>query len=223
MQIHLSEYQPSWPADFASIKAELTHDLSPLTPHLLAIEHIGSTAVPALLAKPIIDILILIPGTSFAKHIVLQQFRGALAHGEKQGGYHHIGTGGVDGRWSFKLRPADPHLYPNRVERNVYVAPEGGMVHRNYIALRDTLRVDGDLRDEYAEVKVKAAGMREGEGEGQEGTVVVYDNVMQYAHRKNGVVRRILKKAGWTDEEVDEKEAMAVRDWPRERGGGFEI
>lgn len=87
--------------------------------------------------------------------------------------------------------------------------------------------MDGDLRDEYAEVKVKAAGMRrvgeEGEGEGQEGTVVVYDNVMQYAHRKDAVVRRILKKAGWTDEEVDEKEAMAVRDWPREGGGGFEI
>lgn len=82
--------------------------------------------------------------------------------------------------------------------------------------------MDGDLRDEYAEAKIKAAGMRVGEGEGQEGegTVVVYDNVMQYAHRKNAVVRRILKRAGWTDEEVDEKEAMAVRDWPREGGGG---
>lgn len=87
------------------------------------------------------------------------------------------------------------------------------MVHRNYLALRDTLRVDEELRDEYARVKMQAAG----EGEG----VVVYDNVMQYASRKNGVVRKILKRAGWTDEEVDVKEGMAVRDWPREEGGGF--
>ena len=84
-------------------------------------------------------------------------------------------------------------------------------MHRNYLALRDTLRQEKELRDEYAEVKMEAAG----EG-------VVYDNVMQYASRKNGVVRKILKSAGWSDEEVDVKEEMAVRDWPRE-GGGFEI
>lgn len=217
MQIHLSEYQPSWPSSFATIAADLSHTFTPLPlhPHL-KILHIGSTAVPTLLAKPIIDILILIPLPLFQKHIILQQFRGALF----QAGYHYIGTGGVAERWSFKLNPQDPRLQPKRTERNVYVAPEGGMVNRSCVALRDTLRVHADLREEYAKVKMQAAGIgigKEGEGEG----LVEYDNVMQYSDKKNGVVRRVLKRAGWSDEEVDVKERMAVRDWPREDEGGF--
>ena len=121
--------------------------------------------------------------------------------GERQGGYHYIGDGGVQGRWSFKLCPGSPGL--QRVERHVYVAAEGSLPHRNYVAVRDTLRGDGALREEYAAVKVEAAGAG------------AYDNVMQYATRKNGVVRKILRRAGWSEEEVDAKEAQAVKDWPR--------
>ena len=46
---------------------------------------------------------------------------------------------------------------------------------------------------------------------GEEGV----DNVLQYATKKNGVVRKILRKAGWSEEEIDEKEKQAVTDWPR--------
>ncbi len=77
------------------------------------------------------------------------------------------------------------------------------MVHRNYFALRDTLRRDPELHDEYGAVKLEAS-----KGE--------YGNIMQYATKKNGIVRKILRKAGWGEEEIDEKEAQAVRDWPGE-------
>ena len=49
--IHLKPYDPAWPAIFARERDRLAQ----LAPELLAIEHIGSTAVPGLAAKPVID------------------------------------------------------------------------------------------------------------------------------------------------------------------------
>lgn len=120
--------------------------------------------------------------------------------GEKQGGYYCLGNGGVQGRWSFKLHPGDAGL--ERVERHVYVAAEGSVPQRNYLAVRDTLREEPVLRGEYGAVKLEASG-----GE--------YDNVMQYATKKNDIIRKILRKAGWSEEEIDVKESQAVKDWPR--------
>lgn len=116
-------------------------------------------------------------------------------------GYHYIGSGGVTGRWSFKLygdiEPA----------RNLYVMPEDddGLVLRSYRALKKVLSVDEALRREYGEVKSGLAA----EG-------VEYGTIMQYAAQKRPMIRKILKKAGWTDEMVDEQEAMSVTDWPSE-------
>lgn len=50
----IADYDPRWPARFAEEKAHL---LDVLGDRLVAVEHIGSTAVPSLAAKPIIDIL----------------------------------------------------------------------------------------------------------------------------------------------------------------------
>ena len=79
-------------------------------------------------------------------------------------------------------------------------------MQRSCVALRDTLRAEPGLRVEYGRVKLEASG-----GECR--------NIMQYATKKNGVVRKILRKAGWSEEDIDEKEAQAVKDWPR----GLEI
>ena len=203
MEIWIYEYQATWPAAFQKIKRELASDLSRAKVSYLSIEHVGSTAVPGLSGKNVIDVLVVIPAAHF-KHVVLQQFKGALMFGEEQGGYYCLGDGGVRGRWSFKLHPGPAGL--GRVDRHVYVAAEGSMPHRNYVALRETLREDPGLRDEYAAVKLEASAAQ-------------YRNVMQYATKKNGIVRKILRKAGWSEGEIDEKEAQAVKDWPR----GLEI
>lgn len=199
MEIWIYEYQTTWPADFSKIKSELAFDLALAGVSYLSIEHIGSTSIPGMIGKNVIDILIVIPPSNF-KHSILQQFKGALTHGQKQGGYYYLGNGGVQGRWSFKLHPGNPGS--ERVERHVYVAAEGSMPHRNYLALRDTLREEPELRDEYGAVKLEAS-----KGE--------YGNIMQYASKKNDVIRKILRKAGWSEGEIDKKEAQAVRDWPR--------
>ena len=199
MQICIYEYQETWPSSFQKIEEELAFDLALAKVSYLSIEHIGSTAVPGLKGKDVIDVLIVIPAASFNPEI-LQQFKDALRMGEKQGGYRYIGNGGVQGRWSFKLLPGDPNL--ERVDRNVYVAAEGSMPHRNCLALRDTLRKEPELRDDYGAVKLEAS-------------VVEYHNIMQYSSKKDPIIRKILRKAGWSEEEIDEKESQAVKDWPR--------
>ena len=55
MKIEITPYDPAWPATFSTIKNELQQVLSDLNPK---IEHIGSTAVPDLAAKPIIDVAV---------------------------------------------------------------------------------------------------------------------------------------------------------------------
>lgn len=51
--IIIQEYDPTWPRDFATLKAGLWTLVNDLA---LSIEHVGSTSVPGLAAKPIIDI-----------------------------------------------------------------------------------------------------------------------------------------------------------------------
>ncbi|MCJ1275689.1 hypothetical protein MMC21_003492 [Puttea exsequens] len=195
MEVIISPYQEEWPRQFESIKAELAGDLSDEGLPYTSIEHIGSTSVHGLAAKPIIDLLIVIPAEKFDP-ILLDRFKEALMWGKRQGGYHYNGDGGVQGRWSFKLWNKEPL-------RHVYVVSDGGLPLRTCLALRDTLRSHEDLRKEYAEVKIALA-----EDE--------YENIMQYSTQKNGIVRKILTQAGWTQEEIDEKERQSVKDWPTE-------
>ena len=56
--IVVSDYDPSWPALFAQERARIAQALAPFA---LAIEHVGSTAVPGLPSKPIIDLLVGVP------------------------------------------------------------------------------------------------------------------------------------------------------------------
>ena len=195
MEITISAYDAEWPAQFEAIKNELAQDLAQEGIPILSIEHVGSTAIPGLVAKPIIDILIVIPSADFTM-TRLQEFKDALGWGARQGGYHYIGDGGVKGRWSFKLYDVEP-------VRNVYVVAEGSLPLRSCLALRTTLRVNEGLREEYARVKLGLA-RRE------------YDNVMQYATLKNPIINTILREAGWTEAEIDEKDRGFVKDWPKE-------
>lgn len=201
VKFFISEYNPEWPRQFKSIAADLEHDLKLFDSPFLSIEHVGSTSIPDLPAKPIIDIMIVIAAavpfvdadnnTTYhdATHF-------ALIFGERPGGYRMIGDGGVAGRWSFKLYRED------LCARNVYVVVKDSVVYRSYLSLRETLRKpwNGELKEEYARVK-RELGSRE------------WGDVMEYSTAKNGVVRKILRQAGWTDEQVDAKERGVVKGW----------
>lgn len=66
--IFIADYDPNWPHLF-EIEAARIHEV--LGNLILAIEHFGSTAVPGLAAKPIIDILVGVPSLSKSSSIVI--------------------------------------------------------------------------------------------------------------------------------------------------------
>ena len=181
-------YDPLWPDQFRAIKEDLTYDLALGKASYLSIEHVGSTSVPGLCAKPIIDILITISDQSH-----LGSVKEALVWGERQGGYRYRGDGGVLGRASFKLDGVLP-------VRNLYVVQKDHIVVKSHLTLGETLRKEenADLKEEYGKLKMELAGRE-------------WNDVMEYATAKNGVIRRILTRAGWTEEEVDAKEGGAVK------------
>ena len=201
----IENYNPLWPRQFQAIKADLVSDLADGKVTYLSIEHVGSTSVPGLASKAvtdpstdtyrqaIIDICIVLLAEEFTLE-KLEQFKEALCWGRRQGGYAYIGDGGVEDRWSFKIMGVKP-------VRNLYVVAEGGIPLRSYRSLRDTLRIDGDLRREYEDTKRRLARM-------------YYDDELTYCNSKRPTIRKIFLKDGWTNEEVDEAEEHAKRDWP---------
>jgi GrpB-like predicted nucleotidyltransferase (UPF0157 family) len=101
------------------------------------VEHIGSTAVPDLAAKPIIDLdVVLASPTDLPEAIRLLATIG----------YIHEGDLGIAGREAFRSPPGEPrhHLYVLTVDAHEL---------RRHLAFRDVLRADNTLRDKYAALK----------------------------------------------------------------------
>ena len=122
------EYDPSWPERFVRERARLA---AALEKRALRIEHIGSTAVPGLAAKPIIDVLV----------VVADAEDPSLVESFKTAGY--------------ELRVIEPrHRMFRTPERDVHVHvwPEGDEA-RGYLRLRDLLRRDPAARSAYEELK----------------------------------------------------------------------
>lgn len=128
------DYDPRWPALFESLRAEIARALCDLAPW---IEHVGSTAVPGLAAKPIIDIDVLLRSAS--DFSVCLERLAAL-------GYEHRGDLGIPEREAF----ATP---PDRPAHHLYVCPPESREFRRHLALRDYLRTHPSDASSYGELK----------------------------------------------------------------------
>ncbi|KAJ9634035.1 uncharacterized protein PV06_08509 [Exophiala oligosperma] len=188
------EHDPSWPSKFQEILQKLEGYLSTSGVRYTAIEHVGSTAVPGLAAKPNIDIIIEVPDAENAA-----KAKEALIHEPSpEEHYKCWGDGGIKGRISMK-----PHSRNEALEQSVYIInqqdSDGRMIARCHRALRDTLRMPQHeaLRAEYGRLKVHLA----------------YSSIdgVDYGQKKNPLIRRILQAAGWTDEDIDKKECLDYR------------
>lgn len=133
-------YDEKWKHEFERIKTEL---LSVLENYIIAIEHVGSTSVEGIAAKPIIDIDIVIKDYNS-----LENVKEKLA----QIGYTHEGDLGIKDRQAFKYGEK-PHL----MKHHLYVCPEYSEELKRHIAFRNYLRSHPDDRDWYGEVKMLAA------------------------------------------------------------------
>lgn len=131
--VEVVDWNPAWPAEALRLIAHCATVLEPRD--IVVIEHIGSTAVPGLPAKPVIDLLVGVrPGRRLAAAAAL-----AAA------GWTHLGDAGVVGREYLRRREGQ--------HANVHVVEHGSGLWSDNIALRDHLREDATARDRYAKAK----------------------------------------------------------------------
>ncbi|MCB2153933.1 GrpB family protein [bacterium] len=139
MPILIVDYDPEWPLRFAYLKALL----QPAMPEgVRSIEHVGSTSIPGLAAKPVIDVDIVVESEG-----VLSDVRDAL-----EGlGYEHRGDLGIPGRIAYR-EPADIGF-----RHNLYVCVHDSEALENHLRLRRFLLANPDSVQEYAELKRRLA------------------------------------------------------------------
>ena len=141
-RVIVTAYDPQWPVNFEAIRREVAEALGPLA---LRIEHVGSTSVPGLSAKPIIDLDVVISGYPVFSEVVEK-----LA----QLGYIHEGDLGIPQREAFCYEGKE-HLQ----KHHLYVCPENSPELHRHITFRDYLRSHPDAAAQYAASKENAANM----------------------------------------------------------------
>jgi GrpB-like predicted nucleotidyltransferase (UPF0157 family) len=132
------EYNPRWPVIFEDLRARLAGALGAL---LAAIEHVGSTAVPGMAAKPIIDMDVLLKSGSDLPQVTEQ-----LAVLE----YVYQGDLGIAGREAFRAPSGLP-------AHHLYVCPPESQEYRRHLALRDYLRARPSEAAAYSALKRASA------------------------------------------------------------------
>lgn len=148
MPIEIVDYNPHWPQVFADLSAVIGEALGDLA---LAIEHVGSTAVPDLCAKPIIDLDVVISSREHLPQVVQ-----ALSHL----GYMHQGDLGITGREAFAGAGVSvPHQDPPRSwpAHHLYVCAVDSLELHRHLVFRDALRADPARAAAYADLKRQLA------------------------------------------------------------------
>lgn len=135
--VRVVPYDERWPALYRDEEARLRRALGELP---LVLEHVGSTSVPGLSAKPIIDILAGrdpgAPPLTFVPPI-------------ESAGYEHRGENGLPGREFFRRgKPRSYHIHLVTIDSALW---------RHHIAFRDRMRASPDLAAEYAALKIALA------------------------------------------------------------------
>lgn len=134
-EVHLSEHDPNWPEEFEEEARRLG---SLLRENALAIHHIGSTAVPGLPAKPVVDLMVEVTDLS-----VVQQMTGQF----EEAGYEVLGESGIPGR-HFLTRNAGGER-----THDVHIFQTGHKEIEQMILFRDRLRQNPDVAAAYSQLK----------------------------------------------------------------------
>ncbi|KAK9357956.1 grpb/dephospho-CoA kinase [Lipomyces starkeyi] len=187
MKVVIEPHNPAWIVEFSKAKASLETILKDVQP--VSIEHVGSTSIPGLLAKPVLDIDIIVTPETLAST------RQALV----QSGYFDCGEMNVPGRFAFR-QPGfgqsdaawgQQGMSLVEMRRNTYVVIQGCVALRNHLDIKRVLLSDEGLRDEYGQVK-KALAEKE------------WANIGKYSMSKSEILWKILRNAGWSEEDLDE-------------------
>lgn len=148
------EYDPAWPRQFEAIAAVLADAMGALA---VRIHHIGSTSIPGMAAKPVLDIDIeLAPGVTVA----------AATAALEPLGYKYEGEKGIPDRHAYKnISSAVPYSpeCATWLDHHLYVCPHGAAELARHLLFRDKLRNSAALRQEYLELKQECLRRARGE------------------------------------------------------------
>lgn len=141
----IQKYNPEWTQNFEDIKLELDIALIHLD---YKIEHVGSTSVPNLASKPIIDIDII-----HQHNAEFDNIKNRLL----SIGYYHNGNQGIEGREVFKRDGITKNPLLDHVKHHLYVCPINSKALRRHLLFRDCLRKNEAAKMEYQSMKYKLA------------------------------------------------------------------
>jgi GrpB-like predicted nucleotidyltransferase (UPF0157 family) len=164
-EIVIAEYDPAWPQRFAAEAERISTALGDRARH---VEHVGSTAVPGLAAKPIIDILLVVDDPA-DEDAYVPALEGA----------------------GYALRIREPDFHEHRMLRtagrdvHLHVFGPGSPEVDRLVLLRDTLRADPSQRRRYEQTKRDLAAR-------------TWPTMQHYADAKSGIIEQILQRAGWS-------------------------
>ena len=159
-------YDKAWKPAFEAIKAEVEAALGELA---VAVEHVGSTSVEGMSAKPCIDLDVVI-----ADYGALPEAVARLA----AIGYVHEGNLGIEGREAFDYTDK-PHL----CKHHLYVCPRDSRELRRHVVFRDYLRAHPEAAAKYSAVKEEAARLYP-------------DDIDGYMNHKAGVIAELYGACG---------------------------
>jgi GrpB-like predicted nucleotidyltransferase (UPF0157 family) len=140
MSVTVVEYDAAWPPTFGVAAGELA---AAMGQNLAAIHHIGSTSIPDMWAKPVIDMLAVVRDLA-----VLDQLSPPI----ERLGYEAMGEFGIAGRRYFRrTSPAGPRTH------QLHAFADGSPHIARHLAFRDFLRAHADVAAEYATLKRRLA------------------------------------------------------------------
>lgn len=190
MKIDIVPYDDNWVKEFDKLKAELSKILEKINPK---IEHIGSTSVPGLSAKNVIDLLVGIKESSQFDFVTNE-----LKHNDRYIYYKAIEAGLPNRRLFVRLKDGVssskfekvlshqekiPHeaIQKSRLA-NVHVVEKESSEWLRHIAFREYLKTHKEVRNEYAKIKA-ALGQKN------------WKHGMEYNEGKNNFIKREERKA----------------------------
>jgi GrpB-like predicted nucleotidyltransferase (UPF0157 family) len=160
--IVIVDYDPAWPERFRQEEARIRSSLGEAA---LSVEHIGSTSVPGLAAKPIVDVLLVVEDSGDEL-----SYLPAL---EAAGYVLRVREPDFDEHRMFRTPEKDVHLH---------VFSAGSPEIERYLLLRDHLRENEEDRELYARTKRELASRD-------------WPSMQHYAEAKTGVIEGIIARA----------------------------
>jgi GrpB-like predicted nucleotidyltransferase (UPF0157 family) len=178
-RIEIEAYNPLWADQFEQLKALYNHYLKD---SIKQVEHVGSTSVPGLAAKPILDIDLVIEEEQMLREVipVLEQL-----------GYTFMGDQGIKDRYAFRANAVTtPDTGTHKIwpKHHLYCCLESSISLKNHLIVREVLRTDPEVRTAYQRLKIELAQTAA--------------DIDEYVEGKSDFIVGILVRAGISEQDV---------------------